>query len=238
MIRAVIFDLDDTLYDEREFFAGGFLTVATSLASRGHGQPETTVSMLRRFHEEDRSDVLQRLASVLGFPSAWIPGLAELVRMHSPRLSLFPDAAAALRTLRTRYKLGCITDGWARVQRAKVAALGLESMLDAIVITDELGREFWKPHRRPFDVCCAALGVAAHEALYIGDHPERDLRGAIDAGLAFIRIRRPGAYFARQPSAFVSGEVAGEIESLLDVESRIAAISRTSAASSHHARSD
>jgi putative hydrolase of the HAD superfamily len=197
MLRGVIFDLDDTLYEERQFVRGGFAEVARELERRGAGPADEAQRWLEHYHfAESRAGVFQKLAHRLGFPEAWIPELVALFRAHRPQLALAADAVEVLPRLRRRYRLGCVTDGWADVQRRKVAALGIEPYLDALVVADELGRDFWKPHARPFRECCALLGVEPAEALVVGDNPERDVAGARAAGLRSARIRRDGCYFA------------------------------------------
>lgn len=195
MIKAVLFDLDDTMYDERTFYAGGFAAVAVELAKLGFGSVDRILQLLLEFHAADRRDVLQKLASVLGFPNDWVPRLAQLIRSHRPNITLFPDAEALLPHLRAHYKLGCVTDGHAAVQRAKLESLGLAALMDAIVVTDEFGRDYWKPHARPFLSACAALQVEPGDAVFVGDNPDRDHLGACNAGLSYVRVRRPGGYY-------------------------------------------
>lgn len=199
-LRAILFDLDDTLYEERLFFRSGFRHVATVLWGRGLAPVEDLCQRLEFLHHHlDRATVFQHLAADYRFPTDWIPELVALFRDHPPDIQLAADTLEVLPRLRASYRLGCVTDGWGQVQRRKVAALGVEALLDVIVFTDDHGREFWKPHPRPFLDGCAALGVAPAEAVFVGDNPARDMVGAAAAGLRAVRIRRPGAYFtARQ----------------------------------------
>lgn len=197
-LKSVIFDLDDTLYEEREYFRSGFAAVAEDLERRGVGPRDRTAEFLNHFHHvEGRQQVFQKLAVRLGFPLEWVPEIVELFRSHRPVIALAADARELLLRLRTTtsLRLGCVTDGWLAVQRRKVEALEVESDLDALVISDEFGRDFWKPHPKPFLACCARLGVKPDETVFVGDNPERDMVGARRAGLASIRIRRPGGYF-------------------------------------------
>jgi putative hydrolase of the HAD superfamily len=195
-IRAVVFDLDDTLYEELDFFRSGFAEVARRLEARGVGPAAAVVDELLAIHlHEGRERVLDTLAARRGFPLAWVPELRVLFSSHRPSISLAPDVAGTLDRLRGRYALGCITDGWPAVQRGKVEALGLASAIDTIVYAGDFGRDRWKPSVFPFALCCTTLKVAPAEVLYVGDHPERDVRGARAAGMASARIRRERGYF-------------------------------------------
>lgn len=194
--HAVLFDLDDTLYEERQYFHSGFSVVARSLQARGFGSSVETCALLEQFHHnEGRHDVLQKLALRLGFPADWIPELVEQIREHVPEIALAGDTVGVLQQLRANYHLGCVTDGWHAVQQRKTVALGVASLMDVIVFSDELGRAFWKPDARPFVLCCERLGVRPQEAVFVGDNPERDIVGAHAAGLYTVRLRRTGAYF-------------------------------------------
>jgi putative hydrolase of the HAD superfamily len=196
-IKAVLFDLDDTLYEEDQFYRSGFAVVGDYLEKRGVGRAEETLALLEHWHNQaDRRKVFQKLAEQLGFPFDWIPEMVAVFRAHRPRISLAPDAFAVLPRLRSDYRLGCVTNGWAEIQRRKIEALGLAQRLDAIIIADDFGIEFWKPHPRPFLECCGRLQISPRESLFVGDDPERDIRGARAAGLACVRLRRPGGHCA------------------------------------------
>jgi putative hydrolase of the HAD superfamily len=219
-LKAVIFDLDDTLYEERLFFLSGFAVVADFLEKRGVGANAFTVALLNNYHHsEGRQQVFQKLAARLGFPVEWLPEMVTMFRSHRPVISLTADAREVLSYLRLtcHLRLGCVTDGWSAVQRRKIEALAVEPLLDAVVIADEFGREFWKPHPKPFHVCCARLDVEPGEAVFVGDNPERDMVGAHRAGLTSIRIRRPDGYFATTEYSVAETRPDLEIEQLTEL---------------------
>lgn len=220
-LKAVIFDLDDTLYEERQFSRSGFAVVAEHLEQRGIGPRERTAELLDHFHHaEGRQQVFQKLATRLGFPEGWVPEIVKLFRSHRPVIEMAADAHELLTRLRATYRLrlGCVTDGWLAVQQRKIEALGVEPLLDALVIADEWGRDFWKPHPKPFHTCCARLGVEPSEALFVGDNPERDMVGAHRAGLTSIRIRRPGGYFEATEFGGTEARPDFEIRQLTELE--------------------
>jgi len=220
-IKAVIFDLDDTLYEERQYFRSGFAVVAQTLEQRGFGSGGRIALLLDNFHHaEGRQEVFQKLAVRLGFPENWVPELVELFRSHQPAIELAAEVRELLVRLRDVYqlRLGCVTDGWLAVQRRKVDALNVEPLLDVLVIADELGRNFWKPHPHPFHTCCTRLGVEPEEAVFVGDNPERDILGARRAGLATVRLRRPGAYFEAMETVNAEARPDFEISRLTELE--------------------
>ncbi len=219
MIQAILFDLDDTLYVEAEFFRSGFSDVARLLGERGVAAPGIAAMLEEIRWNEGRDGVFDKAAARLGFPATWIPELVTAFRAHVPAISPAPEVLEILVRLRGRYKLGCITDGPAAVQRRKIEALGIEPYLDAIVVADDHGRDHWKPSAVPFHACCERLGVSASQAIYIGDYPERDVRGARNAGMRCVRIRRPGGFYSTtsfQEAADYEISTLSEVEGIVD----------------------
>lgn len=216
---AVLFDLDDTLYLERDFFLGGFEAVAGELHCRGVDGPEPLAEQLLLLHLEQRDGVFDRAASLMGFPKEWVADLVSLFRLHEPVIELSAEVPAVLRSLQERsIRLGVVTDGIADVQRRKVASLGIRSFVDSIVIADDFGRDRWKPDPYAFRRCVQELQATPETVLVVGDHPDRDMRGARNAGLTSVRIRRPGGYFSdRQTQDVRADHEIVDLRQLIDI---------------------
>ena len=91
---------------------------------------------------------------------------------------MYPDAERALGRLQVRgVRLGLITDGPLAAQKAKVEALGLPDRFDVIILTDERGRDFWKPDPRAFREMADRLFLDPKSCVYVGDNPEKDFTG-------------------------------------------------------------
>lgn len=213
---AVIFDLDDTLYPERRFSLSGYAAVA-AVVSAETGMPSGVLYrfLVRRFRSHGREGLFQALCASFALPPADVPRLVEILRTHRPRLRLPRLSRDVLGTLRSRgHRLAVLTNGLPATQRAKVDVLGLEPLLDAVIYAQEHA-----PDGKPARVCFAAairrLGVDAGRAVFVGDHPEKDIAGAAAAGLCAIWLpgRRPG------PPPILAEAVAG---SLADVPALVA----------------
>ena len=194
VLRAVLFDLDDTLYPEIDFARSGFAAVAAALEAR-FAVPAGTAraALAAALDAHGRGQTIDRALAALGIAVA--PGLiGELVavyRSHAPRLALHPDAIRALDRLRRRgLALGVVTDGDPAVQRAKAAALDLARWIGHLRCTWDDGAERQKPHPQAFTRALAALHVAGDEAAYVGDNPAKDFVGARGLGLHTVRLRR------------------------------------------------
>jgi len=194
MTPGVIFDMDDTLYPERQFIRSGFRAVAAAVRRR-YGVPESESwrVLLTALRQGRRVRALQVLCDSCHLPAACIPDLVEVIRGHAPTLRLPVDSAAAIDRLRHNgWRVGVLTNGLPEVQARKVRALGLDARVDAVVYALEWGSGVGKPDREPFEVVLARLGTPPALTVFVGDDPWCDVVGARRAGLRAILLSRRG----------------------------------------------
>lgn len=201
--KAVIFDMDDTLYPERAFVLSGFRAVAAWAEQRlGLPAAQSAAVLGALYADGVRGDTFDRWLVSCGVRDSGtiIPQLVEVYRQHTPDIQPFAGVPRLLGVLRRSYSLGLVSDGYLAVQQRKLAALGLGPAFDAIVFSDELGREAWKPSSRPFALVCERLGTAPQHAVYIADNARKDFAGARLLDMKTIWLRRPdGEYAAELP---------------------------------------
>jgi putative hydrolase of the HAD superfamily len=192
---AVLFDLDDTLYLERQFVDGGFHAVARLLAGlSGRSEADLTERLWALHLLDGRGRLFDSLVAELGLetPEAadLVPACLLVYRAHPADLTPVPGAEALLQRLRARgTRTGVISDGNAAVQSRKLAGLPtIAALLDLVVLTEDLGPGQVKPSRVPFQVACRLLDVAPSATIYVGNDPRKDFVGARSAGLRTIRI--------------------------------------------------
>ena len=191
--RAVLFDLDDTLYPEREFVHGGFRTVARHLATKYQLEQESVFrEMVEILERRGRGKVFDALLHTHRLYSEEnVKALLYLYRSHRPKLRLYEDVFQTLRALRRlHFRLGIVTDGLACVQRNKVAALHLEGLFDAVICSDQLGRDCWKPSEVPYQVALYLLDIPPGQAVYVGNDPAKDFLAPNALGMLTIQVRR------------------------------------------------
>jgi putative hydrolase of the HAD superfamily len=192
MFRALVFDLDDTLYIEEDFVKSGYRAVAQRLDEIGCCASEAAFEvMIETLETQGRQMVFPALLEAQPSISLSIQDLVEIYRQHTPSIELFPGYMELLKQLRRTHKLGIITDGLPEVQKRKVLALGLSGAMDSILFTWEYGSERQKPHPMPFSMMLDYLGVEPRAALYVGDNPEKDCRGAHGIGMWAALVKRP-----------------------------------------------
>ena len=195
MILGIVLDLDDTLYPEREYVRSGFAEIDRRLCGRGDCRPgEFERTSWALFEEGCRGRIIDESLALLGIAATQglVDDLVAAYRAHEPCIHLFADADRFLSRVAGRARLGLLTDGFGSSQRRKVAALGLESRVPAIVYSDDLGRAHWKPDPLPFRTMEVTLGMQASELVYVGDNPAKDFVGARACGWRTVRVRRPG----------------------------------------------
>jgi len=190
----LVFDLDDTLYPERQFALSGF-AAAERWAQSSLGLTGLAAEMTRLL-DQGHLGQLFRLALSQHMPEHQPEHLADFIaayRNHVPTLTLFDDASWALSHFGGRLRLGLITDGTHSVQRSKVEALGIAGHFQEIVYTDALGgRAFAKPHQQSYQHIEAALGSTQARFVYVGDNPAKDFVAPNARGWITVMIDRPG----------------------------------------------
>jgi putative hydrolase of the HAD superfamily len=197
MIRAVIFDLDDTLISEKKYVESGYQHISKLLSKKFDKDQQELFQELTCLFNQSSKNVFNRLLDKYGFDYTKnsIIELVEEYRNHLPTIEYFDDVFLCLEDLKKRgIKLGIITDGYANAQRQKLKAVKAEKYFDEIIVTDELGREFWKPHPIAFELMKEKLNVEFSEMLYIGDNPEKDFYIGSIYPIVTIRIYRNGIY--------------------------------------------
>jgi putative hydrolase of the HAD superfamily len=224
--KAVIFDLDDTLYPERQFVSGGFAAAARLVASESGLPAERCARELEcLFDRGERTHTFDVWLDAASLPQTLSSAMIQAYRQHWPSLTLHGDVEHAITWCRhARLSTGLVSDGYLDVQRRKVASLRLSEILTTIVLSDEFGRAFWKPSTRPYLAAVERLRVDPGEAVYVGDNPQKDFRGARRAGLKSVRIRRPGGVYASEEPADREAEPDCEVESLVDLQEALAAL--------------
>lgn len=197
MIKAVIFDLDDTLISEREYMKSGFYHVSRILCNKLQIEQGSIYRLLLELSSEEPKMVFNRLYDRLGvsYDEEDIVELISEYRNHYPDISFYVDVIPCINKLKKiGIKTGIITDGYAVTQKQKLKKLNAYHYFDEIIITDELGRDYWKPHPLPFEMLRRKLHVEFDQMVYIGDNPQKDFYIREIYPIGTVRIHRNGFY--------------------------------------------
>lgn len=196
--RAVIFDLDDTLYPEREYVLSGFRAIAAWAEQHANIPADAGYERLRQLFEEGvRGDTINRWLESYGIASeSLVSQLVQVYRQHQPALTPFSGVPELLESLRDGYQLGLVSDGYLSVQKSKFAGLNLANFFDAVVFSDAWGRAAWKPSTKPFEEVLRRLGPHITESVYVADNPQKDFLGPHQLGMATVRLCVPGGEYS------------------------------------------
>ncbi len=202
-IRAVFLDAGDTLFTERRSRSQIYATVA-----REHGvavAPQDMADAMRRIFHELPSSV----DGSFRYSLAWFRAFNERVmaevgvaesrresaheelihRFQDPRTyKVFPEVIEVLEKLRETEVLVGIVSNWSEKLPELCDGLGISERVGFIVSSASMRAE--KPDRAIFERALFRAGVPAEEAVHVGDHPERDVRGALEAGMRAVLLHR------------------------------------------------
>ncbi len=211
--RALLFDLDDTLYPLRRFQLSGFAAVARHVA-RFHGadQGQAFTLLVSAWRSPRRGKELDVLVGQLGLQVP-IAELVRVIRGHDPVLRLPRATEDTLRLLGRSWQVGVVTNGIPAIQAAKVRALGLDRLVDTVVYASEYGSGEGKPDREPFLEALRRLEVPPAQAIAVGDDEFADVFGAARCGLRTIQTRE----WRRGPFGPVSICADGVVNRIVDV---------------------
>jgi putative hydrolase of the HAD superfamily len=187
LIKAILFDLDDTLLDRTTS-----LEVFVQQQHRRYKLDHVPYAAYRlRFLELDqrgyaeKPQVFQALISEFAVPASVEVLLGDFEQEAWNSCTLLPDAAEVLAELRVRgYKLGVITNGEDWSQMRKLRVTGLQPLVDSIVISGN--ERIKKPDPRIFTRAAERLAVRPDECAFVGDHARNDIYGAGAVGMKTV----------------------------------------------------
>ncbi len=225
MARAVLFDLDDTLFDHRRS-----ARAALSDVHRVHGRG-TDLDDFERQHtkylevmhlevlagriglDEARRDRFRHVfkAFVFTLCDADVDAVASAYRSgYMVARRPLDGAAELLLAVRAHARIGIVTNNLLEEQQDKLAYCGLASSVDVLIASEDVGVS--KPDRRIFDIALERIGASAEEAVMVGDSWANDIVGALDAGIRAVWFN-PDRKPAPDP-----GRAVAEIHALTPVE--------------------
>lgn len=191
MIKLLIFDLDDTLYYEKEYVLCAFRNVCRFLADRyKKSEDDLYKSCIDILDKYGRGKIFDMLCANNNIKHN-IKELVNIYRGSEPSLKLYKDSQEILTWAKVNnIKTGIITDGCSVVQWNKIRALSLNDKIDKIIVTDDYGEGYSKPNTRSYKEMLDFFKVDAKDSIYIGDNPDKDFIGAKSIGMKTIRIIR------------------------------------------------
>ena len=189
-IKGMIFDLDDTLYSEKDYVKSGYKAVEEFL------KIENASKELWNYFLEGKPAIDTYLEKIdkLNLKEDCL----KVYREHRPTIELYPDVVNEIKELKNKgVKVGIITDGRPNGQRNKILALGLDKLIDDIIVTDEIGGEqFRKPCDIAFRIMQRKWKLPFEQLMYVGDNINKDFQAPKQLGMQWKWIKnKEGIYY-------------------------------------------
>lgn len=193
MIKAVLFDFDETLQDRTLAFEGymdTFLdTYRPNLTAEEKEKCKEDMRITGKGGYVNRVEWYSMLCRMWGWEDA--PPAEELAFHYDKTFGdhnvIFKNTKPLLKELRKRgYIVGVITNGPSMLQNHKMDTSALRPYLDIVIVSGDVG--IHKPDPKLFSYAADKLGLKTEECVYVGDHPINDIKGALDSGMRAIRM--------------------------------------------------
>lgn len=202
MIRNVLFDLDDTLFD---FHKAEKIALTKTLVHFGIDPTEETLALYSAINaahwkrlelgeisrEEVKVGRYRELFKTIGVECDPVKATAYYESMLAIGHYFMPGAPELLEELYGKYRLYIVSNGTAKVQEGRIGSSGIAKYMDGIFISQILGAN--KPDKQFFDICFAEIpDFSLSETVIIGDSLSSDIKGGINAGIITVWFNPKG----------------------------------------------
>lgn len=202
MIRNVLFDLDDTLFD---FHKAEKIALTKTLVHFGIDPTEETLALYSTINaahwkrlelgeisrEEVKVGRYRELFETIGVECDPVKATAYYESMLAIGHYFMPGAPELLEELYRKYRLYIVSNGTAKVQEGRIGSSGITKYMDGIFISQILGTN--KPDKQFFDICFAEIpDFLLSETVIIGDSLSSDIKGGINAGITTVWFNPKG----------------------------------------------
>ncbi len=219
-----VFDIDDTLFLEKEYVRSGFSHVDQWL-KKEKNIDHFFQAAWKAYQAGVRGEVFDQALRSLGQrPNPEIVSvMVNEYRTHQPEISLLKDAEFLLSRLQSANKeLAIISDGPLVSQANKVKSLKISHLFRKVILTDHYGKDFWKPHPRAFLEVEDFFSFQGRDLIYIGDNPRKDFFVPNQRGWETIQVKREAGQYGDidgLDDAFCPRMVVNSLEEIVDIYS-------------------
>lgn len=189
-VKVIIFDLDNTLYNELDYVYSGFKAVANYF-NQAYSLPfeETYYFMIEELKTKGRGKIFNSILSKYKLDTLKnVKRAVSVYRLHTPKITL-PESSKDILNYYSNKPIYIVTDGNKIVQAKKIEALGLNRYIKKAFITHQYGLKYAKPSTYCFEKIASIEKVHPEEIVYIGDDIEKDFVGIKPLGFKTMRLK-------------------------------------------------
>ena len=185
----IVFDLDDTLYDEITYVRSSLFKVAVYLSEKYNIDKDIIyVDLNDVLEKKGRGNVFDIILSNYGiYSKIEVKKCLSVYRNNTPKIKLFDEAINCLKRF-SDYRKYLVTDGNKMVQTKKINALGLNKYFVKALPTHNFGISNAKPSTYVFHKILEWENASPHQLVYIGDNPMKDFVNLKKEGFKTIRV--------------------------------------------------
>ena len=206
--KIVLFDLDNTLYDVRQYFKGAFQELAAYISRKHPISQRTACQVLKDIWKQKTSMypyLFNDVVKVLNLDEREVKKMIDIFNLHEGKLQPYPHLLSMMKKLKKQgCKLGIVTDGTIQRQKRKVRSLRIRRFFDAVVFTKELGGS--KQSILPFQKVLHDLHGDSSHTFFVGDNPSLDFQGPKKLGIVTMRLLQ-GEFRSIPSNVFVDYEI-------------------------------
>lgn len=204
-IKAVLFDLDDTLVNSKkaeynaicEFKRGydEFKQIGNDEFAKSWNK--ITMKIYERYHQGEISFEELRMGRMKGLFNYYSTNISdeeakerfkEYQNIYERNWILFDDVKNVLEKLKHKYKLVILSNGDGKQQRKKIEYTGLNEYFSDIIISGEVG--YSKPEKEIFQIACKTINLNPENCIMVGDQYKVDVDGSLNVGIKGIWVNR------------------------------------------------
>ena len=211
-MKAIFFDLDNTLYDVSKYNRRAFESISIFLSEKTGMDKNLILSKLTdnwKIKTSMYPNLFDDVLDQLNIKN----NIQQIVKIFNTQIikdeDIYDDALSIFKKIKKKYKLGIITDGNIERQQNKIKKFNMEDILDTVVYTKNFAP---KPSPLAFEYAIKQLDIDPTKTYYVGDNPRIDFMGAKKIGMNTIRIFR--GEFIDYPS---ENYVDNNIDNMMDI---------------------
>lgn len=204
-VKGIVFDLDDTLIDHKNWIKHKLIQTADAFKNE-IADKNQFIDYAYLLVDEGKSFILfDEICRYFKMEDVKV-SMIDFYRNYVPTtISVYNDVADSLKYISEKYTLAILTDNPVKGQQQKISVFPFSHFFNEVIYTNEFGAE--KPASKAFLKACKKMNLSPDNTVMVGDNFHRDIKGALNAGFAFaFQIKRRDTLFNTSSAHYTLAE--------------------------------